>query len=137
MAAAILALGPVVFGVETLPPASARRGSRYRWAAHRPVGSPPRREFLGVGDDEMTLDLVLGQGLGRRTAVEALRLLAARGESHILADATGRLYGWWCVVGVRETSRRLTRDFTPRRSTVRLDLVRTDPGLLLSVRRLV
>ena len=131
--AALLALGPVVFAAETLPVAATRRGSRYRWASHRPIGSPPRREFVGVGDDELTVHVALGQGLGNRLAVDALRLLAGRGAPHVLADATGRLYGWWCVVAVREAARRFHVDFQPRRSTVAVDLLRSDPGLALSV----
>ncbi len=131
--AALLALGPVVFAAETLPVAGLRRGSRYRWASHRPIGSPPRREFVGVGDDELTVNVVLGQGLGRRLAVDALRLLASRGEPHVLADTTGRIYGWWCVSQVREISRRLHVDFQPRRAAIAVDLVRGDPGLALSV----
>ena len=128
--AALLALGPVVFAAETLPVAATRRGSRYRWASHRPIGSPPRREFVGVGDDELTVHVALGQGLGQRLAVDALRLLASRGEPHVLADTTGRIYGWWCVAEVRERSRRFDVDFQPRRSTVAVGLLRSDPGLL-------
>ena len=131
--AAILALGPVVFGVQTLPPVAARRGARYRWASHRPIGGAPVREFLGPGDDSMTLDVTIGAGLGRRLAVDALRLLAARGEPHILADASGRLYGWWVVVGVRDQMRRLSRDFAPLRSGVQIELLRSDPGLPASI----
>ena len=131
--ASLLALGPVVFSAETLPPVAVRRGSRYRWASHEPLGSPPRREFVGVGDDTMTLNVSLGVGLGRRVAVDALRALAARGAPHVLADSSGRLYGWWCVQGIHDASRRLNRDFSPLRSSVRVDLVRSDPGLVLSV----
>ena len=131
--ASLLALGPVVFSAETLPPVATRRGSRYRWASHEPLGAAPRREFIGTGDDTMTLNVVMGQGLGRRVAIDALRLLASRGEAHVLADATGRLYGWWCVQGVQELSRRYTASFQPLRSTVRVELIRSDPGLLLSV----
>ena len=131
---ATMALGPVVFGVQALPLGRWRRETRYSWSSQHPIGGAPRREFTGLDDDVMHLDVEIGFGIGAPVVVDALRLLAARGESHILADTAGRLYGWWCVRSVHEQVRRIGPSGGRERASVRVELPRTDPGLMEKAR---
>ena len=133
----LLALGPIPLGASTLPPQRYRRSSRYDFSEQRPVGSAPLRELTGIGDDVLTLDVDIAAGLGSPLAVDLLRSLAASGGSHFLADRSGHIYGRFAVLSVSEQVRRLGRDGGRRRDFVRIELVRTDSGLVDLARGLV
>lgn len=134
MARAMMALGPVVFGVATLPASRYRRENRYEWTAQYPVGGSPRRAFAGLGDDVLTIDIDLAPGHGSHLALDALRVLAARGAPHILADRRGRVYGWFAVRRLNENVRRIGGDGSRERTVARLELARTDSGLIDAAR---
>ena len=121
-------LGPLVLGVPALPATEAVRVARYRWSARDRAGAAPGWQWLGPGEDKLTLSGVsLLMAVGRDDAVDALRDLAAAGEARPLADGAGRVLGSWAIRSVEERRRNLRADGTPAVIEWRLELALVEP----------
>ena len=125
-----LALGPVVFGVRTIPPVRRRRSARYRWEGIPRIGARPGRQWAGVGDERITLECVQAAGLGVRSALDGLRALAAAGTPHVLMSRSGRPLGWWVVAALNDGGEPLDGNAEPIVNSIRVDLERVDENLL-------
>ena len=125
-----LALGPVAFGVRTLPPTRFRRSASYRWSSVPRIGGRPGRQWAGIGEERITLECVQAPGFGLRTALDGLRALAATGTAHLLVPLAGKPYGWWVVTRISDGGEPLEADGSPIVNTIRVDLERVDESLL-------
>ena len=113
----MLALGMFVFMRQTLPHQTMQRESDYRWPSNSRIGKRDAYQFLGVGEENMTLAGVLYPELtGGKLTMTTLRLMAEEGRAWPLLDGTGMIYGMYVISRVNETgsrSRALT-DHWPR-----------------------
>ncbi|MGX2040663.1 phage tail protein [Methylocaldum sp. MU1018] len=124
---ALLMLGDFIFELRTAPFQQRQRSTQQRWAANNRVGLPPAHQYVGPGDDTLTLSGVLYHEVtGHAPDVEALRVLAAKGEPQLMVDDGGYLRGWWIVEGVDETGSEFFADGTPRKLEFTVHLKRTD-----------
>ena len=55
MAAQMFTLGPVVLAVPSLAATEAARTARYRWTAQERIGARPGYQWLGSGEETLTL----------------------------------------------------------------------------------
>lgn len=125
MTAILAALGAFRFSLDSAAYQSLSRTAQYRWAAQERLGREPASQFLGPGEETLTLDGVLHPhhrgGLGQ---IERMRALAGQGRPLLLVDGTGRIHGNWVILAVEETGAALLPDGTPRRIAFRLSLRR-------------
>lgn len=119
----MMALGNFRFSVATAAYQELVRATEYRWAATSRVGRPPARQFVGVGDDTVTLAGVIYPhyrgGLGQ---VAAMRTAAEQGEPQRLVTGGGLVLGLWVINRVEETQRAHWPDGSPRRQDFRIEL---------------
>lgn len=84
----MLALGMFVFMRQTLPHQTMQRESDYRWPSNSRIGKRDAFQFLGVGEENITLAGVLYPETDRRQA----------DDDHAQADGRGRsgvaVAGW-------------------------------------------
>ena len=129
MATQMYTLGDVVLAVPALAATQAARIARQRWAAQERVGARPGWQWLGPGEETLTLSGVsLPLSAGTADAVSTLRTAAAGGEPLTLADGAGRVLGRWVVRAVEERRRGIRADGTPARIDWRLDLALYEPS---------
>lgn len=111
-----MALGPYRFSVATAAYQQLERSSSWRWAAVDRVGARPVQQYIGPGDDTITLDGTIypyySGGLGQ---VSEMRALAGGGESLLMVDGTGRVWGKFCITEVRETQTTFFAGGQPRK----------------------
>ncbi|MFA5712135.1 phage tail protein [Mycolicibacterium sp.] len=126
MTEAMMMLGTeYMFSVSTAAYQSLRRSAAYRWPAQERIGRRPARQFVGPGDETMTLDgTIYPHYLGGIGQIERMREVAGRGDPLALVDGRGSNLGQWCIERVEETDTVFGADGRPRRMDFVLGLVR-------------
>lgn len=127
----MMALGLFVFMRSTLPYQEFQRQSDWRHPTNSRVGARPASQFVGPGDDKITLSGVLVPEIaGARLSLDLLRLMADMGMAWPLVEGSGRLHGLYVIESLSETGTLFFRDGAPRRIEFSLALKRVDEGLL-------
>ena len=123
----MLSLGMFVFSLSTLAYQELQRQTNWRHASNSRVGAPPALQFVGRGDDTITLPgIILPELAGSVLSLDALRLMANTGKAWPMVEGTGRIYGLWVIESLSETKTVIFRDGTPQRIEFTLTLKRTD-----------
>ena len=123
----MLALGMFVFSLSTAAYQELQRQTDWRHASNNRFGAPPARQFVGRGDDTITLPgIIFPELAGSALSLDALRLMANTGKAWPMVEGSGRIYGLWVIESLSETKTLFFRDGTPRRIEFTLSLKRTD-----------
>ena len=89
----MMALGMFVFSLETLAYQEFQRQTEWRHGSTSRIGTNPARQYLGRGDDSITLPGVLLPALaGSQLSLDALRTMADTGKAWPLVEGTGKIY---------------------------------------------
>lgn len=104
----LAAIGMFVFDTSSALFDELARSRAWRHGRTDRFGAMPASQFLGPGDDKVTLSGRIVPGLaGKYSAIEALSAMADTGEAFPLADGTGKLFGQFTIDGVEETHKNL------------------------------
>lgn len=123
----MMALGQFAFGLGTLAYQDLQRQTAWRHAANSRVGARPARQFIGPGDETITLcGLLVPEFAGTRASLDELRTMGDAGGAWPLVDGSGRVYGQFVIEHVRETASVFMADGAPRRIEFELQLTRVD-----------
>jgi phage protein U len=123
----MLALGMFVFSLHTAAYQEMQRQTDWRHASNNRIGAGPARQFLGRGEDAITLPgVILPELAGSVLSLDALRLMANTGKAWPMVEGSGRIYGLWVIESLSETKTLFFRDGTPRRIEFNLNLKRID-----------
>lgn len=126
----MLALGMFVFMRQTLPHQTLQRDAEYRWPSNSRVGKRDSFQFLGPGEEKITLAGTLYPELtGGRLTMTAIRLMSDQGRAWPLLDGTGTIYGMYVINNISETGSLFFADGTPRKIDFTLTLTRVDESL--------
>lgn len=125
----MMALGMFVFSLETLAYQEFQRQTEWRHGSTSRIGTNPARQYLGRGDDSITLPGVLLPALaGSQLSLDTLRTMADTGKAWPLVEGTGKIYGTWIIESLSETRTLFFRDGQSRRIEFTLTLKRIDDG---------
>lgn len=125
----MLALGMFIFSLPTLAYQQLQRQTDWRHAANSRIGAQPARQFLGRGEDDITLPGVLLPELsGSMMSLDEIRAMANTGKAWALVEGTGRVYGLFIIESLSETRSVFFQDGTARRIEFSLTLKRVDDG---------
>ena len=123
----MMALGMFVFSLRTAAYQELQRQTDWRHASSNRVGAAPARQFVGRGEDAITLPgIILPELAGSALSLDALRLMANTGKAWPMVEGSGRIYGLWVIESMSETKTIFFSDGTPRRIEFTLSLKRTD-----------
>jgi phage protein U len=123
----MLALGMFVFSLSTAAYQELQRQTDWRHASNSRIGAAPARQFVGRGEDAITLPgVILPELAGSTLSLDALRLMANTGKAWPVVEGSGRIYGLWVIESLSETKTFFFRDGTPRRIEFTLSLKRID-----------
>jgi len=123
----MMSLGMFVFDLGNVPFQELERQSEWRHAANNRLGQRPRRQYLGPGEDSITLSGELRPEItGGSLSLDALRVMADTGKAWVLVAGTGRIYGLFIIESIKENNTDFFRDGTPRKISFSLSLKRTD-----------
>lgn len=132
----MMALGLYVFGLHTLPYQSLQRQLAWRHPSNSRVGARPSRQFVGRGDETITLAGVLyPEVTGGKISLAALEAMADEGMAWPLIEGTGLYYGLFVIEEIASTHTEFFPDGAPRKIEFSLRLARVDddPSLIGTV----
>lgn len=123
----MMALGVFVFGLKTLPYQQLQRQSQWRHPSNSRVGKRPARQFIGPGDDDITLSGTLYPELtGGRLSLAIVRTMAETGKAWPLLQGDGTFFGLYVIENVDETGSIFFEDGSARKIDFTLKLTRVD-----------
>ncbi|MGF0334533.1 phage tail protein [Ectopseudomonas toyotomiensis] len=125
----MMALGMFTFGLPTIAYQELQRTTEWRHGSTSRIGTNPASQFLGRGEDTITLPGTLLPGLvGSPLSLDTLRLMADTGKAWPLVGGTGKIFGAWVITSISETQQIFFEDGTPRRYEFTINLKRIDDG---------
>lgn len=123
----MMALGFFVFGLHTVPYQQLQRQLVWRHPSNSRVGARPTRQFVGRGDETITLSGVLYPEItGGKISLAALEAMADEGMAWPLIEGTGLFYGLFVVEEQSTTHSEFFPDGAPRKIEFSLKLARVD-----------
>ncbi len=128
----MMCLGQFVFSLQTLAYQELQRQTAWRHSSNNRIGARPASQFLGVGDETITLPGFIVPEYGDRSALDEITAMADTGSAHALVDGMGRVYGQWVITDKSETGTLFDRDGQPKRVEFSITLRRVDDNRVAS-----
>lgn len=123
----MMALGLFVFGLRTVPYQQLQRQLSWRHPSNSVVGQRPKRQFVGAGDETITLSGVLYPELtGGKISLDTLAMMAEDGKAWPLIEGTGVYYGLFVIEEIAETHSFFFPDGAARKIEFSIKLTRVD-----------
>lgn len=123
----LMALGMFLFEIGTLPFEELQHKTDWRHARSARVGARDATQFVGVGDETISLSgAVYTELADGRVSLNELRDMGDAGEAYPLLDGAGTVYGNFVITAVDGRHTYLMADGTPRRIDFGIDLLRVD-----------
>ena len=123
----MLCLGLFVFSLDTLSYQELQRRSSWKHASQPLVGARNASQYLGPGDDIITLNgIVVPEFAGTPASLSVLRLMADQGAAWVLVEGTGTIYGAFVITELQETRTLFFETGEARRIEFTLTLQRVD-----------
>lgn len=131
MTSHMMALGLFVFALQTAPYQQLQRQTTWRHPSQSRVGRRPARQFLGPGEDTITLSGTLYPELtGGKLSLAMLHSMAETGKAWPLIEGSGQIYGMFVIEDKSETHTTFFPDGTARKIEFSLKLSRVDDDRL-------
>lgn len=119
----LMNLGTFQFEVNTAAYQALRRNTDYRWAKADRLTRSPARQFIGKGDDKITLSgriyTAHAGGLGQ---LDQMRSMGATATPLMLIDGGGKVYGKFVILKVTEMQVNFIAGGKPRRQDFTLEI---------------
>lgn len=126
----MMTLGMMVFMRQTLPYQGLQHNVDYRWPTNSRIGQRATAQFLGPGDEKITLTgVLLPEITGGKISLVTLKALADLGRAWPLIGGDGTIYGMYVVTDYNTNSTEFFSDGSARRIDFTLNLLRVDESL--------
>lgn len=123
----MMALGLFVFELRTVPYQQLQRQTQWRHPSNSRVGVRPARQYVGPGDDTITLSGVLyPEVTGGRVSLAVLRAMAETGKAWPLLEGSGVFYGLWVIEDIEEAGSLFFADGSARKIDFSIKIARVD-----------
>lgn len=123
----MLCLGLFVFSLDTLSYQELQRRTTWKHASQSLVGARDASQYLGPGEDTITLNgVVVPEFKGLPATLQLLRIMADQGYAWLLVEATGNVYGAFVITDLQETKSLFYATGAPRRIEFSVTLKRVD-----------
>ncbi len=123
-----MCLGQFPFTTDTLTFTEIQRQRSWQYADNAVAKGRKQRQFIGAGDDIVTLPGLIYQeyGFGNRYSIDELAAMADTGQGFVLVDGSGYLYGVYTIDSIDETKQILLFNGVPRKVDFTIKLSRVD-----------
>lgn len=123
----MLALGLFVFGLDTLAYQELQRRTDWRHGATDRLGARAALQFLGAGEDVITLPGTLMPGVaGDSASLDRLRTMGDSGQAWPLVASTGTVVGQYVIVAIDDRRTAFLPGGAARQIDFAIDLKRAD-----------
>ncbi|WP_316347602.1 phage tail protein [Desulfuromonas acetoxidans] len=123
MTEVMMALGQFRFSLSTAAYQNLRRSVAYRWPKQERIGRAPARQFVGKGDEIITLEgIIYPEFKGGLKQIDKMREVAGTGQPKMMTDGTGKVWGKWCIESIDEKQGTFFANGIPRKQEFALRL---------------
>lgn len=123
----MMTYGMFVFGVSTAAYQSLQRQTQWRHAAQSRINARPARQYLGPGDDAVSLaGTLLPMFTGGQQNLDQLRAMADEGKAWPLIEGSGYYYGMYVIESLDEDKSEFFADGAARQIEFTVSLTRID-----------
>ena len=123
----MMTLGFFVFSRLTVPYQTSQHDMVWRHPTNSRIGARPSAQFLGVGDETLTLSGVLMPEItGGELSLEALRKMADTGKAYPLIEGRGTVTGFFVIEKISKGRSEFFSDGTARKIEFTIELKRVD-----------
>lgn len=99
----MMALDVFQFSIQTAVYQELNRHTEYKWPSQHRFGKRPSSQFVGKGEDTITLPgVIYPEYRGGFQQIERMRLLAGLGKPLMLVDGLGKIMGRWVIESIDE-----------------------------------
>lgn len=126
----MMIFGMFVFMLETIPYQNLQRSMSWRYAKNDLIGRSASYQYIGAGEDKITLTGVLvPEVTGGDLSLELLRTSAYRGRPYPLIEGTGLIYGMYVMDSISEGRTLFFGDGKAKRIEFTITLTRVNEDL--------
>ena len=126
----MMAFGMFIFSMHSLAYQTLNKQTSWRHGSQPRVGARPARQFLGPGDESISLPGWIAPGqVGSGMSLSMLRDMANTGKAYSLVDGLGVFHGVYIIESVTETGSHFNRFGQARRIEFNVELSRIDDDL--------
>lgn len=112
----LLQLGEFSFCVTMAVHQELSRNTDYDWQSQRRLMRVPARQYIGEGDDSITLPgVIYCEYMGGVGQMDVIRAMAKKGDPYLLIDGMGQLLGEYCILSVSEKGTDFDENGQPRK----------------------
>lgn len=123
----MMTLGFFVFSRLSVPYQASQHDMVWRHPTNSRVGARPSAQFIGVGDETLTLSGVLMPEItGGELSLEALRKMADTGKAYPLIEGRGTVTGFFVIEKISKGRSEFFSDGAARRIEFTIELKRVD-----------
>lgn len=99
----MMALGMFIFGLPTAAYQTLKRQTEWRHPSNSRMGAGPAYQFVGKGEDTITLSgTIIPQLFGSTSAIRLLRRMGDTGKAYVMVDGIGTVYGAFIITSLDE-----------------------------------
>lgn len=100
----MMCLGMFIFGLPTIAYQTLQRHTEWRYAKNSRVGMRPGFQYIGPGDDLITLSgWVAPELTGSAASIDMVRRMAGTGKPYLLLTGSGEVLGAYKINSIDET----------------------------------
>lgn len=126
----MMVLGLFVFMRSTAPYQTLAQERTWRHAKNDRVGRSPKYQYVGPGEDKITLSGILYPEItGGDISLGLLHTMAFTGSAWPLIEGTGAIYGMYVITSIQETRTEFFKDGKARKIEFTLNLDRVSEDL--------
>lgn len=123
----MMIFGMFVFSMNTAAYQQLQRTTQWRHASSDRVGDMPAYQFVGRGEDTITLEGSIVPQFGMPSSITALRAMGDTGKAFALISGTGKVFGMYILTDLQETQTVFFKDGIPRQIDFNLTLRQVQP----------
>lgn len=128
----MMIFGEFIFSIPTATYQQLQRKTSWRYGKNDRFGDMPAYQFLGRGEDSITLEGSIVPEFGSQLSLTALRAMGDIGKSFPLISGSGKVFGLYKLDDMNETQTYFFKDGQPSKVDFTLTLTQTmKPGMLI------
>ncbi len=112
----LMIYGLFVFSVRSAPFNERQHSTEYRWASHNRIGNHPAYQYIGKGEETITLTgTLMPEFSGGEDGLDMLHEMAASGQAYLLMAGNGRIFGRYFIDSISDTADHFLSNGTPQK----------------------
>lgn len=124
----MMALGTFRFAFNTAAYQSLERTDNYPWVEQGRLGRKPAMQLPSDGASEITLNgIIFPDWRGGQGQIEAMRNAASRRQPLMLVSGSGRVFGLYVILSIKETQSYFKQHGAPRKQEFSISLKEYGP----------